>query len=63
MFVVAHRAVTDGDRKMRLRRLYWRPLDHRVEAVQHGTQTEEDLKPSEAAHIGRIAIIEPEEQS
>jgi hypothetical protein len=42
--------------------LYRRLLDHRVEAVQEGTEAEESLKPEEAAHISSITINENEEE-
>lgn len=47
----------------KLRDLYSRLLDHRVEAVQEGTETEEGLKSEEAAHIDSISIIESEERA
>ena len=40
----------------RLRDLFTRLNDHRVEAVQEGTETEEGLKPDDAAHIDEIKI-------
>jgi hypothetical protein len=45
----------------RLTDLYRRLLDHRVESVQEGTESEEGLKPDAAAHIDRITIINREE--
>jgi len=47
----------------RLAPLYLRLLDHRVEAVQEGTDTEEGLKPDDASHIDTISIIDSEERA
>lgn len=41
----------------RLKDLYLRLLEHRVEAIQEGTEAEEGLKPDEAAHIDRIELF------
>ncbi len=46
----------------RLSGLYRRLLDHRVEAVQQGTESEEGLKPDDAAHIDDIKIYNKEEE-
>jgi hypothetical protein len=35
--------------------------EHRARFVQEGTESEEGLKPEEAAHISRIVIVEGEE--
>ena len=43
--------------------LYLRLLDHRVEAVQEGTDTEEGLKPDDASHIDSISINDGEEKA
>ena len=40
-----------------LKDLYQRLLDHRVRAVQEGTDSEDGLKPEDAAHIDRIELI------
>lgn len=40
-----------------LRPLYQRLLEHRVEAIQEGTEAEEGLKPEDASHIDRIQLI------
>lgn len=45
----------------RLSGLYRRLLEHRVEAIQEGTDAEEDAKPSNAAHIDQISIHIPKE--
>ncbi|MCW5631891.1 MAG: hypothetical protein KIT17_01010 [Rubrivivax sp.] len=45
----------------RLQALYRRLLEHRVEAIQEGTDAEEGLKPEDAAHIDRIELITPTE--
>ena len=45
----------------RLQSLYRRLLEHRVDAIQEGTEAEEGLKPDEAAHIDRIQLITPTE--
>lgn len=41
----------------RLQPLYRRLLEHRVEAIQEGTEAEEGLKPEDAPHIDRIQLI------
>jgi hypothetical protein len=45
----------------RLRPLYQRLLEHRVHAIQEGTDAEEGLKPDEATHIERLEIIKQKE--
>ena len=45
-----------------LRDLYARLLDHRVMAIQEGTEAEEGLKPDEAAHIDHIEVETEEEK-
>ena len=45
----------------RLKPLYQRLLDHRVHAIQEGSDTEEGLKPDEAPHINRLEIIKQRE--
>lgn len=45
----------------RLRPLYQRLLEHRVHAIQEGTDAEEGLKPDEATHIERLDIIKQKE--
>ncbi len=44
-----------------LKPLYKRLLEHRVEAIQEGTEAEEGLKPEEAPHIDRIDIFNTSE--
>lgn len=44
-----------------LKALYKRLLEHRVEAIQEGTEAEEGLKPDEAPHIDRIEVFAPSE--
>lgn len=46
----------------RLSDLYERLIDHREGAIQGGTETEEGLKPADAAHIDRITINNKEEE-
>jgi hypothetical protein len=45
----------------RLRPLYQRLLEHRVHAIQEGTDAEEGLKPDDAPHIERLEIIKQKE--
>jgi hypothetical protein len=45
----------------RLRSLYRRLLEHRVDAIQEGTDAEDDLKPEDAAHIDRLELISKQE--
>lgn len=42
----------------RLQPLYRRLLEHRVEAIQEGTEAEEGLKPEDAPHIDRIELFD-----
>jgi hypothetical protein len=46
----------------RLSGLYSRLIEHRVEVIQEGTETEEGLKADDAAHIERITINDKHEE-
>lgn len=41
----------------RLGGLYRRLIEHRVDAIQEGTEAEDGLKPEDAAHIDRLDLI------
>lgn len=45
----------------RLAGLYARLLEHRVQAIQEGTESEEGLKPEDAPHIDRLMVISRKE--
>lgn len=45
----------------RLKGLYRRLLEHRVEAIQEGTEAEDGLKPEDVAHIDRLELISDKE--
>jgi hypothetical protein len=41
--------------------MYETVSEHRARFIQEGTESEEGLKPEEAAHISRIVIVEGDE--
>ena len=55
----ADKVVQIGGR--RLKSLYRRLLEHRVHAIQEGTDAEEGLKPEDVTHIDRIDLITTKE--